>query len=81
MFICQVPTGNLVLGFFKPLLSLFLPRVLAVLSSAQASFVRKVKRIYEEVHEQNVEEVFEFMSEQNMRNETPPFSEILDAVT
>lgn len=40
--------------------------------------MRKVKRIYEEVHEQNIEEMFEFMSEQDMRNESPPFSENLE---
>ena len=41
------------------------------------AFVRKVKRIYEEVNEQNVEELYEFMSEEDMKNANPPFSENL----
>ena len=39
--------------------------------------MRKVKRIYEEVNEQSVEELYEFMSEEDMKNANPPFSENL----
>lgn len=46
----------------------------------QEAFVRKVNRIYEEINEQNVEELYEFMSEEDMKNATPPFSEILATV-
>lgn len=42
--------------------------------------MRKVNRIYEEINEQNVEELYEFMSEEDMKNATPPFSEILATV-
>ena len=39
--------------------------------------MRKVKRMYEEINEQNVEELYEFMSEEDMKNAKPPFSENL----
>ena len=34
--------------------------------------MRKVKRMYEEINEQNVEELYEFMSEEDMKNAKPP---------
>ena len=41
------------------------------------AFRRKITRIYEEVNEQMVEDEFEFLTEKDMRERTPPFSEKL----
>lgn len=57
-------------GFFPPPCS----------NITQDQFCRKVTRIYEEVNEQNVEDLYEFMTEQDMKDHDPPFSENLTAV-
>ena len=46
---------------------------------SEDAFRRKIVRIYEEVNEQVLDDEYEFLTEENMRLQDPPFSESLEA--